>query len=380
MDEITNISYQMYDLIPTKNYFYNFRNTYRLDTQDIEYDKVVLNRIPPTTQEFPKKFHVVTDKWNNVGNDIWNLNDYPYGAPIPQFINHSWEPIEPELDEKLFDLNSLRYGKNKNYYVIHSEKDSKQVEKVESLGFKTVHWFAHGYLCAEYWFKGYNNNISKFTHNNMEKVLRPIATPWVCLNRLIDNKRVHRIKFLNLLDVTKGVYSLPKKDPQTSRTPTTIYRKNKVRHNNIDNFPNSSTWLNTMFLDEINTSFLHVVTETVFQDQRKHLTEKVFKPIIMHQPFVLVGGKGTLEYLKSYGFRTFDRWWSEEYDNITDNDSRLKAIADVVNSIGQKSTNELEQMRTEMLHILNHNFKWFYNGFSDVVWSELKRQLGSIYE
>ena len=74
MDEITNISYQMYDLIPTKNYFYNFRNTYRLDTQDIESDKVVLNRIPPTTQEFPKKFHVVTDKWNNVGNDIFALN------------------------------------------------------------------------------------------------------------------------------------------------------------------------------------------------------------------------------------------------------------------------------------------------------------------
>ena len=381
MDDISWISYKIFDLIPDKKYFYDFNNTYRLHTKDDinRQGNILLSRIPPNNINAPT-FPIVTPRWDFIGNDLWPIKKYLTGPTLPQYINHSWEPIEPQLDNGLFDFKNLPYGRQKNYFIIHSERDSEQVKKIEALGFKTVYWFAHGYLCANYWYKNYNNNHSKYTYNNMKMVVKPIASRWVCMNRLVDNKRVHRIKLLNLLDLSKGIYSLPKKDPQTNRNINTIYRGNKVKHNSFDDHDNSSAWIVTQKLDPINTSFLHVVTETVFQDQRKHLTEKVFKPIILHQPFVLVGAQGTLDYLKSYGFKTFSKWWSEDYDNIKDNDERLKSIADIVNYIGSKTLTELEDMRLEMMEILDHNFKRFYNGFSDQCWSELKQELGSLYE
>jgi hypothetical protein len=35
-------------------------------------------------------------------------------------------------------------------------------------------------------------------------------------------------------------------------------------------------------------------------------------------PFVIVGTRGSLEYLRSYGFRTFEGIWDESYDSAED--------------------------------------------------------------
>ena len=43
----------------------------------------------------------------------------------------------------------------------------------------------------------------------------------------------------------------------------------------------------------------HIVTETIFYDNKLHFTEKVFKPIVARRPFFLVGAPGNLAYLKS---------------------------------------------------------------------------------
>jgi hypothetical protein len=75
--------------------------------------------------------------------------------------------------------------------------------------------------------------------------------------------------------------------------------------------------------------FVHVVNETVFYDEKLHLTEKIFKPIVCSRPFILVSAPGNLKYLKSYGFKTFDTWIDESYDQIIDPSLRLDMIASV---------------------------------------------------
>jgi hypothetical protein len=74
------------------------------------------------------------------------------------------------------------------------------------------------------------------------------------------------------------------------------------------------------------SSLWNIVTETVFYDNKLHLTEKIFKPIVLKRPFVLVGAPGNLQYLKEYGFQTFDKWINEDYDNEIDPDIRIKKI------------------------------------------------------
>ena len=73
-------------------------------------------------------------------------------------------------------------------------------------------------------------------------------------------------------------------------------------------------------------AFWHVVTETVFYHSKMHLTEKIFKPIVNKQPFMLLAAPDNLAYLKSYGFKTFDSVIDEDYDICQDNQERINKV------------------------------------------------------
>ena len=94
---------------------------------------------------------------------------------------------------------------------------------------------------------------------------------------------------------------------------------------------------------------------------------------------MLLNGAGGLEYLRSYGFKTFSDFWSEEYDTIDDLDQRLKAVSYIVNGVGSVSLDHLEKMRDKMKPVLEHNYNWFYNGFADKCWSELETNMQTVF-
>ena len=123
--------------------------------------------------------------------------------------------------------------------------------------------------------------------------------------------------------------------------------------------------------DILSLGLFHIVTETIFYDEKLHLTEKIFKPIVARRPFILVGAPGNLAYLKSYGFRTFDRWIDESYDLEQDPDQRLVKIVNEIDKLCKLSEWELVQMYNEMQEILEYNFQWFYNGFREQITNEL---------
>jgi hypothetical protein len=65
-------------------------------------------------------------------------------------------------------------------------------------------------------------------------------------------------------------------------------------------------------------SLIHIVTETEMGDERiRRVTEKVFKPIVGLQPFLVVGNPGSLDLLRRMGFRTFGGLFDESYDRIS---------------------------------------------------------------
>jgi hypothetical protein len=106
------------------------------------------------------------------------------------------------------------------------------------------------------------------------------------------------------------------------------------------------------------------------------VTEKIFKPIVAKQPFVLLGCAKNLAYLQSYGFKTFGSYWDESYDNITDPLQRLDAVVSIVKRICALSDKELENLLHDMSDILEYNHRWFYSKeFIDFCWNELKNNL-----
>lgn len=327
------------------------------------------------------------DYYNRTWRDIWDNNTL-YNKKIknqyrilPHIIDHSYEPIDTKLDELFWDPIYKRnrpwprssfadngpdyiydHYKPEDYplFVLHSEKQSNDIKNLIDWTYKPIHWFSHAYLCSEFYFQHYKKLLIVKDYK-----ARPIRHRWISANRLL---RQHRVDLLEKIDISKGCYSLMSPD-----TNGQIYTGNVPTHS-FDEHKNSSAEIDLVGLNEWNTSFLHVVTETVWQD-KIHFTEKIFKPIVLHQPFVVAQAPGSLKYLQSYGFKTFDNWWNESYDDIHDPKQRLNAIAKIINDIGNKDIRELEKLRMEMAEVLEHNFHHFYENIPAIVLGELENNI-----
>jgi hypothetical protein len=110
-------------------------------------------------------------------------------------------------------------------------------------------------------------------------------------------------------------------------------------------------------------AFLHVIAETVYHYPVTYLSEKPIKPIVCKRPFVIVGPVGSLESLRSMGFRTFHAFWDESYDVIADPEERLLAVVDIVEWISAKSLVQVQSLCTSMTDVLNYNFEFYRKHF-----------------
>ena len=76
-----------------------------------------------------------------------------------------------------------------------------------------------------------------------------------------------------------------------------------------------------------------VVTETIYDYPYTFRTEKIWKPMIMSQPFVAAANPGYYKDLHAVGFRTFGHLIDETFDSIDDPKSRADRIVDTVADI-----------------------------------------------
>ena len=111
-------------------------------------------------------------------------------------------------------------------------------------------------------------------------------------------------------------------------------------------------------IDKFYNSYIHVVTETFghYKHDRLFFSEKVYKPMMFLQPFILIGEPFALKALKEFGYKTFSDFWDESYDEILHDGDRLFAATEIIKNLANKSDNELSDMLDKMLPILNHNF------------------------
>jgi hypothetical protein len=94
---------------------------------------------------------------------------------------------------------------------------------------------------------------------------------------------------------------------------------------------------------------------------------------------VLVAPQGSLEYLRSYGFKTFSEFWDESYDTIADDRERIAAVAKTLADLDRLSSSEKTSLYRSMAETIKHNRDHFYGGnFEEVLWAELKDMLNGI--
>ena len=154
------------------------------------------------------------------------------------------------------------------------------------------------------------------------------------------------------------------------------WRPQIVLENYFSNSDAQSSYSAGVDVDDYNNTDIEVVLETLFDDDRLHLTEKSLRPIACAQPFILAGTHGSLEYLRSYGFQTFGHVWDESYDLIEDPAERLIQIAELMKQITTWLPHQRERNLAEAQAIADYNKKHFFSKeFFNQVTQELKDNL-----
>jgi hypothetical protein len=266
--------------------------------------------------------------------------------------NYDFEMIEKWRLQMNFPVNSI-------YYVCGNLL-SEQIVKNKGLGYQArgIHYF-------EPW-NQYKGPMVDFKPSD-DKYL------FLSYNR---QPRHHRLRFMidlyekgliydGLISLDKIVHPLPYPVPPEvhhffyNNTPFMIDSMPELRFNLACNITT----------EDFERTFVSVVTETLVDTGTLFFSEKIWKPIMVGHPFLLYGNEGSLKYLKSIGYKTFDRWWDESYDSEPDRDKRSKMIVDELLKLKQKTKEELIKIREEIQEVLIHN-KENYNRIYKEKYSE----------
>jgi hypothetical protein len=330
----------------------------------------------------------------NLGHDDIVETDYVFF--------HDQEPVDIDLFRNLFDEVAARNQDIQQplgpytdmafpAHIVVSERGEYVQKMQDHYGWISHYYFYHGWACQD-WFRGYDRTflLPRARDRN------PKVT-FMCPNRIIAGKRDHRVLFLYHLfkqNLAHNHISAPRICPAESVDIVSIAQKyTNVYHDMADILEHSelprvfhgeetqqmaSCWLTNF--TEAKNSLVYVPTETVYFGQRTHITEKTFKAIALEMPFVLIAPAGSLEYLREYGFKTFDSVFDESYDQEQDDLKRLELATKLLKDLDNLSDRERNQIHRACLPIVEHNFNHFYRGgFTDTLWTELTNMLKELH-
>jgi uncharacterized protein YeaO (DUF488 family) len=261
--------------------------------------------------------------------------------------------------------------------LLHSEQQSPEVNKYQASQFIPVYYWAHAIIALD-WFR-YAQHV--------EVVPAVDQKLFLVYNRAWAGTREYRIKFVellqknNLLDHCVAAFNAVDPDSGTHYRDH-VFKNPAFETEDIDNcLPStqaaSAASADFDIQDYANTQF-EVVLETLFDDSRIQLTEKILRPIACGHPFILASTPGSLKYLQNYGFRTFDGIIDESYDQIQDPVKRLTAITAVMTQISEWSPTQQKINQEKIKEIVQHNKRHFFSAvFFQSIVDELQNNLRS---
>jgi len=286
-------------------------------------------------------------------------------------------------------------GGNDSLFVHLSEKYHKDLREGRAI------------LLLDYSLEGYHTNwLFDWFHDQFDMYkIPPQSVIYTVGNRLIDSQYdewadmsgvENRMKCIPYTGFEEFIYTVASKEPQVTVDHHLEYKKNNetwafncpqrrarihrveffeklksynLVERNLCSFPeknhfilgeqhdkDSGYYINRIHPDYCLKTFLTVVSEPQYYENELSVfnSEKVFKPIACSHPFMVLGGKGSLQHLKERGYKTFSDYFDESYDTMND-DRRMEAIISTLIDIEniEDKVSWFESMRP----VLEHNKK-----------------------
>jgi hypothetical protein len=322
----------------------------------------------------------------------------PMARTYPQIVCHDQEPLDydfyqssivdgdSEWIKEYLDGIDMSFGQpqnlrvdTKNIYdkciLLHSEQQSTNVQKYQDSHFIPVYYWAHAIIALD-WFR-FAKHID-IKPNKLQK-------QFLIYNRAWAGTREYRLKFVELLQQHNLV-----DDCQTSFNPidpehnvhytahefkNTAFKPDHIQDTLTTTAAPSCSSADFTVEDYANTKF-EVVLETLFDDSRIQLTEKILRPIACGHPFILASTPGSLAYLRDYGFRTFGGIVDESYDSEPDPVARLNLIVAAMKTITEWTPEQQLFNQVKIKEITNYNKQHFFSEqFFNSIIDELKCNL-----
>ena len=130
----------------------------------------------------------------------------------------------------------------------------------------------------------------------------------------------------------------------------------------LDNFASgdSGNYLSQFNEETMLSSWVTVVSEASVGDSEGQcfISEKTFKPIACHHPFIIYGNRYSLKHLREMGYKTFSPFIDESYDELC-TWQRLDAIIAELTRIKNIPEEEKLSWFKGMKDILEYNYKIF---------------------
>lgn len=107
-------------------------------------------------------------------------------------------------------------------------------------------------------------------------------------------------------------------------------------------------------------TLVSIVNETFFYthyhpESARFLSEKIFKPIAVGHPFIIVSVPKTLELLKTLGYKSFHPYIDESYDDEFNDFERLKKIIKEIERISNMTDEQVSEFIKNVKPICDHN-------------------------
>ena len=288
------------------------------------------------------------------------FNDYvnAYGGYFP-----SEDPKKLVASMHLRACIQLPLNAYDQILLCHSEKNSSDLELYKQHGFIGVYFWSHA-LIARDWYR----------FANLDPKLIPdfknISHDFLIYNRAWTGTREYRLTLAEILANNNLIPCCNTKfsevDGQSTYTQHVFSNPDlAISRQDLHQLYPANTHNATSSADytsqDYATSAIEIVLETLFDDSRHHLTEKTLRPIACGRPFILAATPGSLQYLKHYGFKTFDGLIDETYDTIVNPRKRLEAIAQEMQRISCLTQNEKKVLWSKLYTIAEQNKKLFFS-------------------
>ena len=218
------------------------------------------------------------------------------------------------------------------------------IEHIKWTGGVSWFWF--------YMYEKHLNNKFKFTHDHFGSYWHK-KYDFLYLNK---QPRRHRVSLYNKL-LEENVLSNSLYTFIGLKSPVRLSKEHELPWVDANNYPMMGMDQDITEQPYVDT-VCSIVSETNDNDTDVFMTEKIWKPIIAQQVFVVHGNHLYLQKLREIGFKTFGSYFDESYDLENNKDKKIDAIVSLCKHLKTVNWQDIYQ---QTIALRQHNYNTFFN-------------------